>query len=115
MVRGGQEADRDGHETHGHQGDDQDVLASVAVTEVAEGNGADRAGNIADQQNGERQRRTHKGREVPEEQLGEHESSRCSVNEEVVHFHGASEKTGCHCSATLVGIAVRLNSTHFMG
>ena len=71
-------------DTHHDQGDDQHLLASDAVTEVAEHDTADRTGQEAHAEGGEGQQCPDQRAGVREEQLGEDQGGCGAVDEEVV-------------------------------
>ena len=81
---GGQEADGERREAHQEHAEDEHVLAAVGVAPVAEDEGADRAGDVADAVGGERgddrRPRVFRG----EEDLREDEGRGRRVDEEVV-------------------------------
>src|SRR5699024_4520884 len=94
-----------GDQAHRHESDDEDVFATVLVTEMSKGDGSDRAGDITDEKNHERNRGAHRWAEIAEEQGREDKTRSSGVQQEVVHLDGAAEEAGRHCAATFLRAA----------
>lgn len=110
LVVGGQQAHADGAGAHEREGDDDRVLAAEAVTEVAEDDPAERAGDETDREGREGGERADGGGGVGEEQRPEHEGGRGAVDVEVEPFDGGADEggdTGASCCPGVVHRAWR--------
>ena len=91
LVVGGQAADEERRGAHQREREDQDALAAELVADVAEEERADRPGDVADAEGGERQQRGGRGVGLGEEDLAEDQRGGGAVDEEVVVLQGAAD------------------------
>lgn len=104
---GGQQADREGGEAHEEHAEQEHVLAAVGVAPVAEDEGADGPGDVADAVGGERGDDGGAGIFRGEEHLRENQRGRGRIDEEVIVFQRRTNPGACRGFLGLV-LACRL-------
>src|SRR6185437_6947665 len=93
-VVGGQQADADGGDAHGEQGDDQGGLAADAVAEMAEEGRTDGASKERDAKSGQGVEARRSGISRREEEAGKDENRRGGEDVEIEELDGGADEAG---------------------